>query len=397
MRTELGEGVLTLFPEGYVDSKNAGSFEREVMEALDAAPGVPVVFDVDKLAYVSSSGLRVFMKAMKRLRGRLQVINASPEVYEIFEITGFTSLMDVKRRLREISVEGCELIGQGGFGKVYRLDEETIAKIYNPEHGLAFVEHERDMSQKAFLMGVPTAISYDVVRCGECYGVVFEMLDARTTAQIIDADPSQIAEVMGGSARLLKELHEIEPGPSAGLPDRKRQLLDWVDSLAGLITEEEAGTIKAFVNDIPDRNTFLHGDFNAKNVMLHDGEYQLVDIGDAAVGHPAFDVVGLMMAYIILPNSQGGRSAEERRGLLGFDFELAPKVWGTMCATYFGLRSQEEVAQKTKQLTPYCMLLVAYLSMRITGGDEQAIRVRVDQLLRPRLLPAIEGAEPLDF
>ena len=397
MRTELTENTLTLYPEGHVDSKNAGDFERDVMTAVDAAPGASVVVDVDKLEYVSSAGLRVFMKVMRRAKGKLAVINASPEVYEIFEVTGFSALMDVKKRLREISVEGCELIGQGGYGKVYRLDDETIAKIYIPGMSLEFVEHERDMSQKAFLMGVPTAISYDVVKCGDCYGVVFEMLDAKTTAQIIDADPSRIPEVSGGSARMLKELHQIVPGPAAGLPNRKQQFLDWVDSLAGRITEDEAEKLRAFIEAIPDRDTFLHGDYNAKNIMLRDGEYQLIDIGDASVGHPVFDIVGLMMAYIILPNSQGGRSAEERRGLLGFDFEYAPQVWGTMCATYFGLSSQEEIAQKTKQLMPYCMLLVTYQSMRIAGADEQTLQARVDGLLRPRLLPAIEDAAPLDF
>ena len=386
-----------MFPEGHVDSKNAGEFENDVMAALDAAPGASAVVDVDKLVYVSSAGLRVFMKVMKRSKGALKVINASPEVYEIFEVTGFSEIMDVKKRLRQISVEGCELIGQGGFGKVYRLDEETIAKIYSPEISLEFVEHERDMSQKAFLMGVPTAISYDVVKCGESYGVVFEMIDAKTMAQIITADPSRIPEVSGGSAKLLKELHAIEPGPNAGLPDRKQQFLDWVDSLAGFLTEDEASKAKAFLSSIPDRNTFLHGDYNAKNIMLQNGEFQLIDIGDASVGHPVFDIAGLMLAYIILPNAQGGRSAEERRGLLGFDFEYAPQVWGTMCATYFGLRTQEEIAQKTQQLMPYCLLLMSYQSVRIAGDDEQMIQVCVDRVMRERFLPAIENVAPLDF
>ena len=39
----------------------------------------------------------------------LPVVNVSPEVYDIFDMTGFMELLDVKKRLREISVEGCEL------------------------------------------------------------------------------------------------------------------------------------------------------------------------------------------------------------------------------------------------------------------------------------------------
>ena len=397
MKTTLTDGVLTLYPQGHIDSKNAAGFEREALAAVDDAQAASVVVDAAELAYVSSAGLRVFMKLAKRANGTLQVLNASQDVYEIFEVTGFTALFDVKKRLREVSVEGCELIGQGGYGRVYRIDDETIVKVYNPGISLAFVEQERDTSQKAFLMGVPTAISYDVVRCGDCYGVVYEMLNAKTTAQIIEADPSAIPQVSAGSAKLLKELHNIEPDPSAGLPNRKRQFLDWVDSLHDYITPEETDKLNAFIDSIPDRSSFLHGDYNAKNIMLHNGEFQLIDIGDASVGHPVFDIVGLMLIYIILPNSQGGRSAEERRGLLGFDFDLAPQVWGVMCATYFGLSSQEEIAAKTQQLMPYCLLLMTYQAMRIVGDDQNLIQVRVDKVLRERLMPAIEHAAPLDF
>ena len=65
MRTELQGDVLTLFVEGHVDSKNAASFEADVMAALDSVPGASAVFDLEGLEYVSSAGLRVFMKAMK--------------------------------------------------------------------------------------------------------------------------------------------------------------------------------------------------------------------------------------------------------------------------------------------------------------------------------------------
>ena len=35
--------------------------------------------------------------------------------------------------IKEISVEGCEVIGKGGQGTIYRLDEETIVKLYSSE------------------------------------------------------------------------------------------------------------------------------------------------------------------------------------------------------------------------------------------------------------------------
>ena len=246
-------------------------------------------------------------------------------------------------------------------------------------------------------MGVPTAISYDVVRCGDCFGVVYEMLNAKTAAQIIDAQPDKIHEVCSKCAILLKSLHEILPGPEAGLPDRKRELLMNTDALAGLITDGEIRTMKDFINSIPDRKTFLHGDFNSKNIMLRDGEFQLIDIGDAAVGHPVFDVAGLMLAYIILPQNRGGRlSDQQRRGLLGFDFELAPKVWNVLCSTYFGLKNIAEVQNMTDKLMPYCLLLMGLHSFRLFRNVPDVLPMILNSL-RERVLPALENTHSLDF
>lgn len=398
MRHTLKDNTLTLYPEGHIDTNNAGQFEKDAFEAIEEAQGASLVIDATNLEYISSSGLRVMMKLMKRTASRIPVVNVSPAVFEIFDVTGFTDLLDVKKALRQVSVDGLEMIGSGGYGKVYRIDDETIVKVYSPSITLGFVERERDISQKAFLMGVPTAISFDVVQVGDAYGVVYEMIDAKTTAQIIDADPSRIGEVATKSALLLKELHQIVPGPNAGLPDCKEHFIEWIDSLEEFITEEETDTLKGFIRSIPDRDTFLHGDFNAKNIMDTKGELLLIDIGDASIGHPIFDVAGLMLAYIILPNSRGGvRSDEELRRLQGFDLDLAPQMWGAMCAAYFGLTSPEEIAAITQKLMPYCLLLMGYQSVRLWGDDKDAIALRIDRVLRAKVLPALKNAPSLDF
>ena len=80
----------------------------------------------------ASAGLRVILRLRKQ-EPELAIVNVSPEVYEIFEMTGFTEMMPVSRAYRRVSVDGCEVIGQGANGKVYRLDPETIIKVYlNP-------------------------------------------------------------------------------------------------------------------------------------------------------------------------------------------------------------------------------------------------------------------------
>ena len=406
MKAKLENDHVILYPEGRIDSNNAPTVEAEMFSALEAYPGKDVSIDAGKLTFLSSAGLRVFMKLLEGEDDKVTVFNVPPEIYDIFDVTGLTKLFDVKKPLREISVEGCELIGSGAYGRVYRLDQETIVKLYAPDTSLAFVEQERAASRNAFLMRVPTAIAYDVVKCGDCYGVVYELLDARTMAQFIDRDPDCIPAIAKKSAELLKRLHQIVPGADFKLPNRKEELLGWVDSLSEFITSAEADKIKGFIRDIPDRDTFLHGDFNSKNIMVTpkndssgpegaaspDYDFQLIDIGEAGIGHPVFDLAMLMNVYINVPADMGGGLSEERvRNLLGFDIKYARKLWDLMCGAYFGLTDPVDIEALTAKLAPYSLLITSFHATTMTG-DRDVIRKRVEHLLRGKLLPAIRHA-----
>ncbi len=394
MNATLSNNVLTIHLEGHIDSNNAQAVEAELLAAVDEHPGAGLSLDAAHLEYISSAGLRILMRLRKRAKSAIPVLDVSPEVYEVFEVTGFTEFLDVRKRLREVSVEGCELIGSGGFGKVYRTDSETIVKVYNPGIRLEMVQHERDTAQKTFLAGVPTAISYDVVRCGESYGVVYELLNAKTVAQVIDADRTRVPEMAQKSAALLKELHEIEM-PGGALPNRKAEFLEWLPNVEPVLEPEEAQAIRAFIESVPNRNTFLHGDFNSKNVMVtEDGEFLLIDVGDAAVGHPVFDVAGLVLPYVYLPRSQ--MPEDEKSRLLGFSLEDAPAMWAGMCTAYFGV-GVSEVGRITQDTSPYAQLLVSYHGTRRSGFNQDYMRSTSVPGMRQRLFPLIQAAKPLDW
>lgn len=157
---------------------------------------------------------------------------------------------------------------------------------------------------------------------------------------------------------------------------------------------EEINTMLNYIYSIPDRNTFLHGDYNSKNVMVKDGEVLLIDIGDAAIGHPAFDIAGLMLSYLIMPKST---TPEKVLALLGFDPALAQNMWGVMCGTYFMTGDPQEIGRITNMLMPLALLLMTYHAFHYGVLDEQAMAVRVERLIRGKLLSAIQNAQPIDF
>jgi uncharacterized protein (TIGR02172 family) len=395
MNYEVTEGGLVVLLEGRVDSGNAAAFEAELLPLAAEHPDLVVELDATGLQYISSAGLRVVMRLLKQHKAGARVTNANAEVYDVFEVTGFSELIEVSKALREVSVEGCDLIGSGGFGRVYRTDPETIVKVYNDGITLDMVQHERDTAQKAFLAGVPTAISYDVVRCGKSYGVVYELLNAKTVAQIMDSDRSRVGEMGRKSAGLLKQLHEIRMNPGA-LPDRKAEFLAWLPNVAPILEPAEVDEIRAFIESVPDRDTFLHGDFNSKNIMVQDdGEFVLIDIGDAALGHPVFDVAGMILPYVFLTRSQ--YPEEEKHRLMGFCVEDGPKMWEAICGAYFGASDAGKVQRITGELMPFAQLMSSYQGTRRCGFDRDYM-TRVSLLgIRQRLLPLIRSARPLDW
>ena len=112
---------------GRIDSENAAMIEEEIVRALAEQEGETIILDASELDYISSAGLRILLRISKQTGKPMQVTGVSLDIYDIFETTGFTEIMEIKKRIREVSVEGCPVIGEGFFGTVYR--EENVSPI----------------------------------------------------------------------------------------------------------------------------------------------------------------------------------------------------------------------------------------------------------------------------
>lgn len=187
MNGTMENGILKIALSGHIDSGNAPAVEAELMALREGTPHQGLLLDLRELSYISSAGLRVVLR-LRKLEPTLRLVNVSAEVYEIFDMTGFVEMMPVEKARRTLSVEGCEIIGRGANGTVYRIDKDTVVKVYHSADCLPDVQRERELARKAFVLGIPTAIPYDVVRVGESYGSVFELLNSRSFSKLIAAD-----------------------------------------------------------------------------------------------------------------------------------------------------------------------------------------------------------------
>ena len=87
---------LTIAVEGRIDAKTAPELESVLDEALDGVTGL--TFDLKQVTYISSAGLRVFLKVQKQMNahGKMKVINANEALMEIFEVTGFNDILNIE-------------------------------------------------------------------------------------------------------------------------------------------------------------------------------------------------------------------------------------------------------------------------------------------------------------
>jgi len=96
--TERSGDVLVLLPQGRLDSNNAAAVETEILEHL-AAGSTRIVMDFAGLDYISSAGLRVVLVVAKRLKqagGTLVLCRLPAHIREVFEISGFLSILTTK-------------------------------------------------------------------------------------------------------------------------------------------------------------------------------------------------------------------------------------------------------------------------------------------------------------
>ena len=391
LKYQENETHVTLYLAGRIDSGNVGETEKEVFRILEEHSGKVPVLDASELDYISSAGLRLLMKLRKSSGANLTIKEVSPEVYSIFETTGFTELFDVRRRLREISVEGCDCIGQGFYGKVYRLDPETIVKVYESPDALSMIENEKRMAKTAFLLGIPTAISYDIVRVGESYGSVFEMLHSETFNDLIRKAPSESEDILRRYVDFIRQVHSVEAEPGV-LPSARERFLGDLETIRPLLDENRYARLRELLQAAPEVRRIVHGDLQMKNVMLLQGEPVLIDMDTLSAGHPVFDLQGLYVTY----QAFGEDEPDNTRKFLGLDQSVCDTIWEKILEYYFQTEDKgilEPICDKIRVVA--CIRFLYLLSVSELGRSELG-KIRIART-KEHLDELLSRVDRLDF
>ncbi|MCI6717144.1 MAG: anti-sigma factor antagonist [Bacilli bacterium] len=385
IRTEVKNNLTYVYIDGIINSTNANEFSDKIKDEPKGTDGL--VLDCEKLEYISSAGLRVILSAKKRCGDKtFKVINVNSEVMEVFKVTGFDEIMDITQTNKKISVEDCDIIGRGSCGECYRIDDETIIKLYYGNTDISVIEHEKALSKKAFVMGIPTAISYDIVEADGRIGVVYELIKSKTLAELMRTDPDNLDKYIKMYADICKSIHAIHTD-DPDIPSFKDLNKEGIKLVTG-ITDEERDLLNKFVDMIPDGNSCIHGDLNVNNIMVQDGECCLIDMGEFGKGIPMFDISRIVFSMECL-----NTKPNEFNAFYKMSSEMVTYIFKGFLKEYYGTSDINEILKidgDAKWMYPLAWLRCV---TAVLGGHNWPENMRQFALgiLRDNLVPFIKS------
>lgn len=389
MKHQLNNGTLIICLSGRIDSHVAPTVEIEINNIIKKTDYDHLVLDAEHMTYISSAGLRIILKLLKS-KNDLKMINVSSEVYEILEMTGFTEMMQVNKALKCIDVTGKKIIGKGANGVIYRIDNDTIVKVYNEADTLDHIKAEHELSRAAFILGIPTAIPFGIVKVGESYGSIFELINAKTFAELLQEDPSKVEFVAQQTVQLAKTLHSTEA--PEGIPLHSDVGRQWLDEAKSTFDAAHFAKLSALIEAIPETGTMLHGDLHIKNIMQYEDEALLIDMDTLSAGHPIYELACIYNAY----EGFGICDPNVFKNFLSVDESLVKPLLQRILELYLETDDADRINEVKEKASVIGLLRVLRRIIRIGEQDTPDGKKLLEEC-RDRIVRAIDHLDTLTF
>lgn len=358
---------LTIYLSGSIDSANSQNAERAIKEIREANPDLPLFFDVGRLEYVSNDGLSVLMKFKDENDEKLDIINASNNLYEFFNVGDFRGRFNIRRKPRLLSVNGLETAAKSRTIRLYKIDGDFWLKVNLEKNLLDNIDTENVIARSAFINGIPTEIAYETVTTEDGCGQLYELPESCMLSEALRSHPDKVIYYTKGFAGFMKDVHGTEID-DPDMPETKKELLKALVRAKAFFSEGDFTAMRDFLESVPDRRTFLYGDFDTEGIMLKYGAPFFVDFANAGVGHPIFDLADIYITYCI---SEDMKQQINLNGSwfdgTGFSDDVRENLFRTFIYDYFAC--VDNVRRKRMELIKGMAYLKMILSPALRGKN----------------------------
>lgn len=274
-----------------------------------------------------------------------------------------SNIMD--KEIREIDLAQWQQVGEGGNGKTYVARPQTAPQCGDPDGAnagvilkisnsrlstLEAVRKEFDVSRAVHALGLATPEMREIVRVGNAYGTISELIKPKRSLGRICCDNPERTEEM---ATLLctrgKELFAT-PCDTGFFPSRKAQLLQALGRVQ-FVGRKTLSTLEAFAQRIPDATTCLHGDFQMGNLILSGERHYWIDLDRFGYGDPMFDVGHLYMLCNVYS------SMKYVQGLFHVTRDQFHRFWDAFARAYTGSADHADFDREAARFACFDVIL----------------------------------------
>jgi uncharacterized protein (TIGR02172 family) len=200
-------------------------------------------------------------------------------------------------------------IGIGANADVYEYGDGKLVKLFNSLDHARGIQSEFNHTLAAWQCGLPVPRPYEIVEINGLPGLVLEYIEGQTLASRMDGDDTQNALRL--LARLQFQLHSV-PAKQLKAQDffTVKDSISWQINNHRLLSATQKEAVMAKLVRLPEGRSLCHGDLHMLNVIMRGEEAVVIDWQGAAIGHPAYDVMQLLviLRYVVIP---GGMLPQE--------------------------------------------------------------------------------------
>lgn len=282
--------------------------------------------------------------------------------------------------LKTVDVTGCDVIGQGKNGAIYRLNDETIVKVFLRDLDIDDVIRERFNSKAAFVAGIPTAISFGFASVDGHPSLLFELINGDTLDGTIAKDASCLEKYISQYAAAVRTVHDLSEEQAFKITeeDGMKDFLHRIDRLKPYLSGEEWAKVQELISGFSKKKGLIHGDPHPGNLMVAKDELLFIDLDTVSLGPAELDLITLCRTLV---------------SFIGVEPKKFSKVSGENCKLIFSRFMDEYCKDMTEsekaKLEYICKvfglsLVVSYISKHPeqfpSGVFEQQVNLLKDYL-----------------
>lgn len=368
----VSDRICEVIVSGRIDTLSAPEFGRRIDEIHRSYPDFTMKLNFSGVEILTSCGIRELLR-FKKTGYSFFLENVNSDVYFTLKLTGMTMIIDVRRTIPPLSVEGCELIGAGANAEVYRLSDDSIVKVFTRPLPLDDIIEERMLAKMAFTAGIPTAISFGLTEVNGKPGLVFELIDAKSIAKLIGEDRGNLDRYVGSYAELLRDIHAIDcqTWKKNSLINEADRFSAKIGLLGDFLKPDCSEKLRRAALSLAKKHSLLHMDMQPNNVMVTGSELCLIDMDSVAQGAPEFELAQLKRTLILY------WYLDDQTRFLSFDRAASEELWGRLLRLYYGTEDETFLAEKEKLFTAIGLCNILAKEYKKNGASDKAYKLKV--------------------